>query len=70
MAALSRWVHVVGPDGAVHAFGPGDDVPAWAVTAITNPNVWADPPVASVEDSAPIDPPPGKRPARRRPASS
>lgn len=36
-------VHVIHPETAdIHHFRPGDEVPAWAVKAITNPNVWAD----------------------------
>ncbi len=36
---LTRYVCIDGPDGMVQ-FGPGDDVPTWAVKKITNPNVW------------------------------
>lgn len=31
----------------VHVFGPGDDLPEWAVKQITNPNVWEEPPSAT-----------------------
>lgn len=37
-------VRVFVPDehGEMQAFGPGDDVPAWAVKQITNPAAWGD----------------------------
>ncbi|MEV0247962.1 hypothetical protein AB0H76_15320 [Nocardia sp. NPDC050712] len=38
---LATYVHVPDADGEYHVFGPDDDVPAWAVKAITNPGVWA-----------------------------
>jgi len=40
---LAAHVILRDPDsGRVVAFGPEDDVPAWAVELITNPDVWAD----------------------------
>lgn len=47
---LATYVHVHGEDGRSHAFGPADDVPAWAVKKITNPAAWAEEPE---DDSAP-----------------
>ncbi|WP_280481627.1 hypothetical protein [Nocardia cyriacigeorgica] len=40
MRRLTRYVHVADDTGAVHGFGPGDHVPAWAAAKITNPHVW------------------------------
>ncbi|BDB58982.1 MULTISPECIES: hypothetical protein [Rhodococcus] len=67
---LTRYVCVDGPDGMVQ-FGPGDDVPTWAVKKITNPNVWDARPVkaaaakkmtssrkSTTKPSAPDTPPP------------
>jgi hypothetical protein len=39
---LASTVHVADADGVVQVFGPGDDVPAWAEKAITNPKAWAE----------------------------
>ncbi|OZF25173.1 hypothetical protein CH296_28100 [Rhodococcus sp. 14-2496-1d] len=44
MARLAVFVHVADKNGETHAFGPDDDVPAWAVKSITNPGVWAEAP--------------------------
>lgn len=41
MARLTCYVHVH-KDGQSHAFGPSDNVPAWARELITNPDVWDD----------------------------
>lgn len=46
MAELITVVHVPDADGTYHVFSPGDEVPAWAQKAITNPAVWDEPPVA------------------------
>ena len=46
MARLAVFVHVADKNGEVHAFGPDDDVPAWAAKAITNPDAWEDAPEA------------------------
>lgn len=41
MAQLKTYVHVTNPeDGRSVQFGPGQDLPDWAVKAITNPDVW------------------------------
>ncbi len=40
---LNSYVHVTDEHGASHAFGPDDDVPGWARSAIRNDAVWADP---------------------------
>ncbi|TDD54583.1 hypothetical protein E1286_05175 [Nonomuraea terrae] len=40
MARLTTTVYVVDPDGRQRPFGPGVDLPEWAVTQISNPDVW------------------------------
>ncbi|WP_425837318.1 hypothetical protein [Streptomyces fractus] len=45
MARLATFVHVTDDEGVNHAFGPADDVPAWAEALITNPKAWAEAPV-------------------------
>jgi len=45
MSSLVAFVHVHDEDGAAHVFGPGDTVPEWARTKITNPSVWDTPEV-------------------------
>lgn len=53
MADLVTFVHLTDEDGVSHGFGPGDEVPAWAVEKITNPDVWAgDAPADEVEAPA------------------
>lgn len=47
---LNTYVHVHGPDGSV-AFGPGDDVPAWARKQITRDDVWGDADKATPTDA-------------------
>lgn len=42
MSKLSTFVHVSDDEGVVHAFGPADNVPAWAVKKITNRLVWVE----------------------------
>lgn len=37
---LSSFVHVTDELGRSHAFGPEDEVPAWARERITNPKAW------------------------------
>ncbi|WP_280389307.1 Ish1 domain-containing protein [Nocardia wallacei] len=56
MARLRTFVHVHGEDGP-HVFGPDDNVPAWAVKAITNPGVWAEEPEAATSTEAPAGDP-------------
>ncbi|MFI5777024.1 hypothetical protein [Nocardia sp. NPDC051570] len=41
MSQLNTYVHVQDEKNVTHIFGPGDQVPGWAVRAITNPAVWA-----------------------------
>jgi hypothetical protein len=65
---LATYVHVLGPDGDLHPFGPDDVLPDWAVAGISNPKVWADAPddrhddetvilpVVSLPPADPIDP--------------
>ncbi len=45
MHRLTTFVHVTEPDGEgrTGVFGPGDDLPDWAVRSITNPDVWDGP---------------------------
>lgn len=40
MPRLRTTVHVVDLEGRNRAFGPGEELPDWAVTQITNPDVW------------------------------
>ena len=61
MARLAAFVHVQDEQGAMHVFGPGDDVPAWAAEKITNPKAWEDEAPAKSEPSTG-----SKAPARRR----
>lgn len=64
---LAAHVHVHDEHGAAHVFGPGDDVPAWAVEAITNPAAWAPDPDPGAEpepEAGPGDP--GLAPVRPR----
>lgn len=54
---LNSIVHAHREDGSSQAFGPGDDVPAWAAKQITNPAVW-DGAAPKTEDAPPPPPPP------------
>jgi hypothetical protein len=40
MSELIQYVTVHDEDGVSHTFAPGEDVPAWAVKAITNKAVF------------------------------
>lgn len=51
MSKLAGYVTVHDDDGISFTFGPGDDVPGWAVDKISNPNVWA------TEKAAPVKAP-------------
>ncbi|MFE5290204.1 hypothetical protein ACFRAQ_35075 [Nocardia sp. NPDC056611] len=42
MSQLNTYVHVQDDRMVTHIFGPDDQVPEWAVKAISNPAVWAD----------------------------
>lgn len=71
MARLNTHVHVVELDEKGNTvrsgvFGPDDEVPDWAVAAITNPDVWADDPPAPVAATAPSEPPTSTDPDRPR----
>lgn len=61
MARLNTTVHVHHPEKGSVAFGPKDDVPAWAKKLITRDDVWAtSTPAASDDDpgdSTPTEPP-------------
>lgn len=77
---LNTFVHVVELDadgkatGQAAVFGPDDDLPDWAVAAITNPDVWAEapelqqdselPPPGSGDPDVPPPPPSPKAPPR------
>ena len=70
MANLITDVHVPDADGTYHIFHPGDDVPAWAVKAITNPAVWDVPPVVAAKVAAAAKKSPAKKsPAKKAPAA-
>jgi hypothetical protein len=64
---LNTYVHAVERDDRGNTtqaavFGPDDEVPDWAQTAITNPDVWADD-----EDAGPAaEPDKPAKPARAR----
>ncbi|MFD8595368.1 hypothetical protein ACFV1L_10240 [Kitasatospora sp. NPDC059646] len=60
-AALNTYVHVVGEDGRVVVFGPGDAVPSWAYPLITNPKAWAKEPELPAE--------PAPKPAAKKAAA-
>ena len=53
MARLAAYVHVTDPEHGTAAFGPDDEVPAWAEKHITNPKAWADPPAPQAVDDDP-----------------
>lgn len=44
---LAVHVDVHDADGNARSFGPGDELPAWAVEAITRDDVWAQPAVVT-----------------------
>lgn len=73
MARLASIVHVRDEKGESYAFGPDDEVPAWAESLITNPKAWAEAPTpASVRRLT--EPPaakatPAKRASTRRRAA-
>lgn len=48
-------VHVQDENGNDHAFGPDDEVPAWAAEKITNPGAW-DGPAEELEPAGPKPP--------------
>ncbi|WP_433568055.1 hypothetical protein ACQP1O_43205 (plasmid) [Nocardia sp. CA-151230] len=52
MARLNTTVHVLKDDHSHAVFEAGDEVPAWAVARITNPNVWDEPPTDGEGDDA------------------
>lgn len=67
MARLATYVHVTDDGGVIHAFGPDDEVPAWAASKITNPHAWLEPPVSRLAEPVPA-PAAKKTPAKRAPA--
>lgn len=63
-------VHLI-EDGQLHSFLPGDEVPAWAVEKITNPDAWDSPkgsPEKEPDGASPDGPPPHKGPGASRQA--
>ena len=51
---VTSHVHVVDVEGGRSGvFGPGDDVPEWAVALIDNESVWADDPADEPEPPRP-----------------
>jgi hypothetical protein len=50
---LTVHVHVLDDNGQAHIFGPGDQVPGWAVKKITNPHVWEDGPATGSAEQDP-----------------
>lgn len=74
MKKLNTFVHVVeinkdGSHGRAGMFGPTDGLPEWAVTAISNPDVWDEAPESPMEESV-STPDPIKEPPRGGPGSS
>jgi hypothetical protein len=75
MARLASIVHVTDEKGQSIAFGPDDEVPAWAASKITNPKAWETPPEqedtshVSALASPPATAPPVKRATSRRKAA-
>jgi hypothetical protein len=71
MASLIARVHVTDGEGTAHVYGPGDDVPSWAVLLITNPKAWDEPPAqADLRESEPVKPPVKRAAPRRKAATS
>lgn len=75
MAKLNSFVAVRDADGHDVWFGPGQEVPGWAIAKITNPAAWAeapkvDPVQVETEAEQPlvIDKPPARR--GRKPAAA
>lgn len=70
MAKLNTHVHAVevnedGSHGRSGTFGPNDKVPDWAVSAISNPDVWESEPERTEAPSVEV-----KEPPRGGPGSS
>lgn len=53
---LAAFVHVWGEEGRQVALAPGTEVPAWAVSQVTNPKAYADgsPEAVKATDDAPV----------------
>jgi hypothetical protein len=66
---LSTFVHVVDGDRSA-VFGPDDTVPEWAVEAITNPDVWAEPPTGAAQQPSTAGDDEMREPPRGGPGSS
>jgi hypothetical protein len=55
MSKLAYHVDVYDSKGEKHTFGPdSDDVPAWAVKAITNPSAWEGGEAPATSDTQPF----------------
>jgi hypothetical protein len=64
MARLAAYVYLTDPDdGSTVGFGPDDEVPAWAVEQVSNPDAWAEPPAGIEQDAGEITAEPGPEPA-------
>lgn len=71
MPTLATYVHVRDDAGEAHVFGPGDEVPAWAVDRITNPLAWDEPPTqVDAREPEPVKAPAKRAPARRKAATA
>ncbi|MEV0759529.1 hypothetical protein [Nocardia sp. NPDC050435] len=72
MPQLNTYVHVQDHTGENHEFGPGSEIPAWAASAITNPDVWEIPPATVLDkpDSLADEPETAKRAPRKATAKA
>lgn len=74
MAALATYVHVRDPDGHMHVFGPGDELPTWATSAIRAEKAYAGQPPASARTAgqapAGADPAPAATSSSKRSSTS
>ncbi|BDM70615.1 hypothetical protein HEK616_41020 [Streptomyces nigrescens] len=68
MARLAVHVHLSDSQGRPHVFGPDDEVPEWAHSAITNPAAWAEAPEMPRESTSATPPAKKAAPAKRAPA--
>jgi hypothetical protein len=67
---LIAYVSVRDADGTPHRFAPGDEVPEWAASYLSNPDVWDTPqdPAETVQAQTP-EPAPEPAPAATAPAT-
>lgn len=66
MARLATWVHVTDDRGTSQAFGPDDEVPAWAASKISNPAAWAEAPEIVSRLTETVSKPTAKKAAAKR----